>query len=263
MVVQSETLKQAWPGLVHGFSGEFPKNWSYSEALIRLLNHQDVTSEDTVLLAQPHGPEIWFRESPQISTDKAPAPRVAAGAMDNFVPGFDGVTSDWKAGSKTMLAIRSADCVPVLAIDPERKVFGALHAGWRGTAAGILPNLLAGWKARGSRLNQVRLVLGPAIGPCCFEVGPECVAAFNPEHLAGAVSEHADRPRIDLPAVLIRQAEIAGLSQEQVEPLGYCTRCYKSGDGHHPFASFRRAGQEGGSTQGRNLSFIGVIQPLP
>src|SRR5205814_79392 len=72
-----------------------------------------------------------------------------------------------------------ADCVPVLIVDPRTGAFAAVHAGWRGTVAGILRCAVATMKDDfGSRPADLRAALGPSIGPCCFEVGPEVEALF-------------------------------------------------------------------------------------
>ena len=73
-----------------------------------------------------------------------------------------------------------ADCIPVLMADARTGAFAAVHAGWRGTLAGVVPAAVRRLVDElGVRPGDLRVALGPAIGVCCFEVGAEVVAAFE------------------------------------------------------------------------------------
>ena len=77
------------------------------------------------------------------------------------------------------LGIQTADCVPILLADPRRHVVAAVHAGWRGTLARIAVKTLGRMRLEfGTNPEDVLAALGPAIGPCCYEVGPEVAQAF-------------------------------------------------------------------------------------
>jgi YfiH family protein len=118
------------------------------------------------------------------------------------------------------LMLRYADCTPVLLADTRRKVVGIVHAGWRGSAlraAGAAVEALG--QAFDSDPRDLVAGIGPAIGPCCYEVGEDVATAF------------ADRPwlfanrRLDLWEAN-RQALIeAGVPSEQIEVAGVCTQC--------------------------------------
>jgi YfiH family protein len=136
-------------------------------------------------------------------------------------------------------AVYTADCVPVLlAADGE---VAAVHAGWRGLAAGVIPAAAASLGRR-----PLRAWIGPAIGPCCYEVSPEVAsaveAASSPQV---AVWQPGGRPHLDLWAAA--QAQLARHGIEVVATLRWCTRCH----GDHLW-SFRRDGQ----AAGRNYSLI-------
>lgn len=109
-------------------------------------------------------------------------------------------------------AVFTADCLAV-AIEADRGV-GIAHAGWRGVAAGVVDNLCETMEQTGWTL--LRCAIGPGIGPCCFEVGPEVAARF-PNNTAtttwGTVS-------VDLPAVVAARLEGVDVWQ-----AGACTRC--------------------------------------
>jgi polyphenol oxidase len=133
--------------------------------------------------------------------------RVAAGDAPDGFKGeqADGLCSD---AVGLGLSVHTADCVPVLLADPRTGACAALHAGWRGAVAGMGP---AGLRALvdgfGCRPDDVRVALGPCIAPCCFEVGPEVVAAAEAvwpgARDAGIVQQEGQgRPHVDLRCLL-------------------------------------------------------------
>ena len=79
-----------------------------------------------------------------------------------------------------LLAIQTADCVPILLADVRRRAIAAVHAGWRGTLRRIVMKTLGRMRAEfGTKPGDIIAALGPAIGPCCYEVGPEVAQAFS------------------------------------------------------------------------------------
>jgi YfiH family protein len=153
------------------------------------------------------------------------------------------------------LAAYVADCVPALLVDPRTGAFAAVHAGWRGTVAGVLPATVAGMtRAYGTRPADLRAALGPAIAPCCFQVGPEVVAAFTAAlPTASAVIHHRPgaRPHIDLRRAQRVQLETIGVPPNSIDILPACTRC----DPSRRFFSYR------GDT-GRTGMMIGFVTRL-
>ena len=131
---------------------------------------------------------------------------------------------------------RTADCVPLLLADPVRHLVAAVHAGWRGTAAGIsrktVETLCGEW---GSNPADLQAVIGPCIGSCCFEVGEEVASQF-PGHL----DRSAPRPHVDLVAANRQQLIAAGVPRAMIESLDFCTVCDPD-----RFHSFRRDGGPG------------------
>ena len=129
------------------------------------------------------------------------------------------------------VAVLGADCVPILLAGPRAAV--AVHAGWRGVAAGILERALAA--AGGARAAAV----GPAIGPCHYEVGPEVVAAVDRGTGGRAVTRQGGaRPQLDLPATVATVLRDAGV--RSVDLAGLCTACHED-----RFFSHRRDGRTG------------------
>jgi polyphenol oxidase len=150
------------------------------------------------------------------------------------------------------ISVHVADCVPVLMADPKTGGCAALHAGWRGTVAGMGPAGVTAMMANfGSRARDLRVALGPCIGPCCFEVGPEVLeqveAAWPGARAAGIVLQFGERrPHIDLRLLLQLQLAHAGVSPENIDTTRACTFC----DPAKRFYSYRRAGRSTGQMVG-------------
>ncbi len=143
-----------------------------------------------------------------------------------------------------LVGVRTADCAPVLLVDPVRKTVAAVHAGWRGVVAGVLENSLDKLSGEfGSRTEDIEAAVGPAIGACCFEVGPEVASRFAPEF----VIPRESRPHVDLTAAARKRLERRGV--QRVIYVSECTKC-----GVDRFFSHRGEG----AGAGRALSMIGI-----
>lgn len=136
------------------------------------------------------------------------------------------------------LTIRTADCVPILLVDPVRRVVGAVHAGWRGSAASIAVRAVERMQVEfGCQAGEIQAAIGPCIQQCCYEVGAEVASRFRrwfPE-----LGEIKGPVKIDLAEANRRQLADAGL--QQIETAGDCTLCVPDG-----FHSFRRDKEESG-----------------
>jgi polyphenol oxidase len=177
-----------------------------------------------------------------------------------------------------LLGIQTADCVPILLADPRRRVVAAVHAGWRGTLARVVAKTLGRMRLEfGTRAEDVIAALGPAIGPCCYEVGPEVAQAFSGqfaraaewfegpfERLATGEEPNPlpwlnmmppghepppERVRLDLRAANRWQLVDAGVNPRKVAVSALCTGCRTD-----LFFSYRK---EGAGT-GRMMSVIGM-----
>jgi YfiH family protein len=135
----------------------------------------------------------------------------------------------------------TADCVPVLVATHE--AIAAIHAGWRGLAGGVIPAALRALPGVGA---GARAWLGPAIGPCCYEVGDEVatqVAAASDCEVV--IPGPRGRPHVDVRRAAALQLAASGI--DDVRMLGPCTRC------HPELAwSYRRDGQ----AAGRNIAYV-------
>ncbi len=163
-------------------------------------------------------------------------------------PEFDGLVCDQPG---PVLGAFAADCVPILFADPVARVCGAAHAGWRGALAGVAERVVERMIELGSHAADVRVALGPSIGPCCFEVGPEVVAAFRDRmgEPPGLVVAGPHKDHVDLRVALTWSLGQVGVDRAHVDAAPPCTRC-------HPdrFFSYRRDGIEGGV----HMGFIGL-----
>jgi polyphenol oxidase len=159
---------------------------------------------------------------------------VEAGGRQGVLGEGDALLEDTPGNA---VAVKTADCIPVLLADERNRAVAAVHAGWRGTVANIAVRAIEAMHARfGTRPGDLRAAIGPGIGECCYEVGPEVAAQFGRE----------GRVHIDLAAENRRQLEQAGVPLIAV--AGLCTTC------NQEFHSFRRDREQAG----RMHSFAGV-----
>lgn len=151
---------------------------------------------------------------------------------DGVVPRTDGLYTD---APGLPLAVLTADCVPVvLASAAERRV-AVVHAGWRGIAAGILTAAAGVFEEPGG----VRVAIGPAVGPCHYEVGEDVALAVAAASEAGAVVDRGRGPtRLDLVGTV--RGILRGAGVGKVEDTGLCTACER-----RRFFSHRRDGPTG------------------
>lgn len=164
-------------------------------------------------------------------------------------PSADGMVTTDKG---IALGIFSADCVPVLLYDAIAHAAGALHAGWRGTLANIVEVGVDAMTAAGARRDRIRVAIGPAIGPCCFEVDEDLADEFKRQIPRAAAFSRPGRPGktyLDLRSLVRLQLETAGLDPNEIRMIGPCTRC-------SPDDYFSRRGA-GGAVTGLQMSFIG------
>jgi YfiH family protein len=139
------------------------------------------------------------------------------------------------------IGVRTADCVPVLLADPVHRAVAAVHAGWRGSAKQIVPAAIRAMGAEfGTQPEHLHAAIGPSIGPCCFEVGPEVAREFG---VTAPGQVHLDLWRVNA-----MQLEAAGVVGSNVSIAEECTMCH---EGYHSFRRDREAA-------GRMVSWIRI-----
>jgi len=149
-----------------------------------------------------------------------------------------------------LLGVRTADCPPILIVDERRRAVSAIHAGWRGAVAGIAARAVERLASEfGSRPEDLLAAIGPSIGGCCYQVGPEVASQFR-----GIFPERGDldrKSRIDLSEAIRRQLVTAGIPRERIFAGAPCTLCDPD------FHSFRRD-----RTEERMYSVIGIREAV-
>ncbi|MEM9494598.1 MAG: peptidoglycan editing factor PgeF [Pseudomonadota bacterium] len=151
----------------------------------------------------------------------------------------------------------AADCMPVLFADPDARVIGAAHAGWRGALAGVLDNTVAEMITLGADVENIRAVIGPCLRAHSFEVGLEFVDAFN--------AVHDDAKRFFSPGVSAekRQFDSAGYAAwrlrnngvTKIDNIDICTVAASDA-----YFSYRVSKRNGNRDYGRNLSAIALTE---
>lgn len=224
------TAAYATMNLTH-YCGDDPA--AVAENRRRLCAGLGIGADRLVLPRQTHGTDSLVVDRAFLALD--------ATERDRRLDAVDAVLTDVPG---VCIGVSTADCIPVLVADPVRRAAAAIHAGWRGMAAGIVPLALGRLTGElGCRPDDLRAVVGPGIGPEAFEVGDEVYDAFS---RAGFDMEHIAFRRgakwhIDLPAAAFLQLEAAGLPLDGIMMSGICT--YSQPD---EFFSARRLGLRSG-----------------
>jgi polyphenol oxidase len=271
-ILQLAPLRE-FPWLVHGFStrlggvsqleGQPVLNLGFMEWDTR----ENVTENRRLLQAALGAENLTLAPLKQIHSDAihlfsaAPAKPCKGDASATNRPGL-------------LLGLQTADCVPILLVDPKKRAIAAIHAGWKGTLARIAEKAVGRMRLEfGSKPANLRAAIGPSIGACCYEVGAEFVTKFSAQF--ADASEYFDEPRtgdepnplqwlnmappghqppprnvhLDLPKANRAQLLAAGLRPQNIFRSGLCTACHTDF-----FFSHRR---EDGHT-GRLMSVIGI-----
>lgn len=186
----------------------------------------ETLSSRVVSVKQVHGTDALVLDRP-----------VEAG--ETFAGGWDALVTNQPG---VLVTVRTADCVPVLIHDPIRRVVAAVHAGWRGAVAGIVPRTLSMMRQRfNCTLPSCRVGIGPSVGSCCYEVDApvlDKLRASFPAWRTVARDTGPGRALLDLRELVRLQMQDAGIAPEAVQSVNLCTVC-------HPelFYSYRREGK--------------------
>jgi YfiH family protein len=150
-----------------------------------------------------------------------------------------------------MIGVCVADCVPIVLCDPEKKVVAVVHAGWKGTAAGLVAKTVAGMKSEfGCNPANVQAAIGPCIQKCCYEVDEPVRKAFLHGGIEWDVCAELKSPgswQLDLTIANRELLVLAGVSADSIQVSDQCVCCHSE-----QFFSYRRDKDD----SGRQMGFI-------
>ena len=242
------------PGIAHGF---FTREGGHSQGIFTSLNcglgsgddietvkknralvaaDLGIANDHLVSSYQVHGTDVAVVTGPLAERPK----------VDGLVSSTPGVA----------LAVLTADCGPVLFADPQARVIGACHAGWKGALNGVYRSTVEAMERLGARRENIIAVLGPTISQQAYEVGPEFPAPFieaskgHQKYFIPSLRER--RYMFDLPGFLSDEMKLIGLGK--VVDLGLCTYTDEQ-----RFFSYRRATHRGEKDYGRLISAIALV----
>ena len=227
-LIQVESWRaKTW--LVHGFTTRQAGDFATLDAVPRAMKTWGTG-------------ELTFESVRQTHSDRV---HVSEGVLvqDGDRPEADAIIT---RGQGRLISVRTADCLPLLFVDETRRAIAAVHAGWRGTAQQITQRAVERMRDEfGSRPQDLEVAIGPGIGVCCYEVGPDVADEFP----ASSV-QHEQRPHLDLVAENRRQLIDSGVAPEQIHATALCTHCRSD-----LFHSHRRDG----AAAGRMMADIGAL----
>ena len=150
-------------------------------------------------------------------------------------PAADGLVTTEK---NIVLAIKTADCTPVLMVDPINNVLAAVHAGWKSVKQNIIRNTVDILKNEFAIFPEnILCAIGPSIRSCCYEIQQDVAGQFDKK----AVIHRNNRLYLDLLSVIGEQLQSAGLTQDNIDTCDICTCCHSD-----LFFSYRRDGAQSG-----------------
>lgn len=236
------------PGIRHAF---FTRQGGVSEGLYESLNVGAGSNDDPIHVAENRRRATAHLGGTLVTAYQVHSATAFAvqGPWGSGPPEGDAVVTDTPGVTCGVLA---ADCAPILLADPEARVVGAAHAGWKGALDGIAEAAVERMEVLGAQRGRIVAAIGPCIGPGSYEVGPEFYDRFVADSAEAARffnDGEADRKMFDLPGYVLDRLQRAGVSA--CEWIGHDT-CAEA----ELFFSNRRAFQRGDADYGRLLSGI-------
>jgi len=285
-ILQAKQLKDV-PWLVHGFStraGGFSK--AYRKGDLNLGFTKDDSRE-----AVERNRSLFLRQISAVSPSRSKSKRDPFWPLitlrqihSDLIHCIDSVPDKHLAGDALitatpglLIAIQTADCLPVMMVDTKRHAVGVFHAGWRGTAKRIVEKGVGEmFRCFGSRPRDIQAVIGPGIQGCCYEVGEEVRTKFESQFsyaaslfrevkdsdpvrekypllfLTARAPGHSELPKkifLDLVEANRQQLIAGGVPKKNIETSPLCTNC-------HPELLFSFRAEKGKT--GRMMAAIGI-----
>ncbi|MDH4413633.1 MAG: peptidoglycan editing factor PgeF [Rhizobium sp.] len=254
--ITAERLKDmAGAGIRHGF---FTRDGGVSEGIYQGLNVGIGSNDDPDKVRENRRRvSAWFGlPVERLATAHqihSPDVAVVGAGYDGSRPQADAQVT---ASPGIILGVLTADCGPILFADPENRVIGAAHAGWKGALGGVLENTVDAMIALGARREAIHATLGPSISKANYEVGPEFVDRFlaaNPEFEAFFTpSTKPGHAMFDLPGLTVKRLTQAGVIADSIDRCTYAAP--------QTFYSYRRTTHAGEPDYGRQISAIAIME---
>jgi|TARA_B100000749_G_scaffold204302_1_gene159709 hypothetical protein len=199
-----------------GFSlGSFP--YTTPEDRKQLAEALGLNSSNLVVPKQVHGNQVQFCIAPGKLVD------------------IDALISK---SADVVLSIQVADCIPLFVQDKNSKIFGLVHAGWRGTTKGIVSKTINEFMKHNTNYEEIIVLIGPSIKQCCFQIGPGVAEEFSDDFL---IQGSGDRSFLDLQGMVKNQLVNSGIKSANIIDLDECTCCQPD-----KYDSYRRDGKNAG-----------------
>lgn len=210
-------------------SGDFPENIIANR--IKLCNTLEINPTHLVFPKQTHSATVKTINQGYFDLCEEDRKR--------FINETDALIANQKG---VCVAIKTADCVPVLLFDRKQKVIAAIHAGWRGTVQNIVSMTIHKMAEEfGTKSADLFVGIGPSISPMIYEVGEEVWNRFAPEFYEPTSLDKPDKRLLDLWNANFHQLKMAGVPENQIETATICT--FSNSD---RFFSARRDGAKTG-----------------
>lgn len=245
---------ETYPGLLHGFLG---RRGGHSTGSYAGLNLSFRVGDDVAVVKDnmcDMKKAVGIHDARIITMKQVHGNNVIE-VKDRNIKEAGEADGMYTAEREVYLGVLTADCVPILFVAPAHRVVAAVHAGWRGTLAGIVAKTVRSFRDHyGLEPRSIEAALGPAIGACCYEVKEDVSRPLMErwgELATPFVHERSGKTFVDLKGLNAAILQSAGVPMEQIHQLGPCTSCTPS-----EFYSYRRERKE----TGRQISFIGWRQ---
>jgi hypothetical protein len=277
-VIRANSLSKI-PWLIHGFStrqGGVTQEYGGNQLNLGATKEdtQENVARNRELFLQALGAETKGKTWPSIQMRQVHSPVVhrVDGKQPHPAAG-DGLITNTPG---LLIAVKVADCLPVIAVDPSKRAIGVFHAGWRGTAQRIVEKGIGEMRRNfGSNPKDILVAIGPGIGVCCYQIGDEVIEQFRSQFAyadelveevfdshslhtkypllflnqrAPGHGEAPKAPHIDLVKANKHQAMDAGVPEKNIEALELCTACRTD-----IFFSYRKE-----HVTGRMLGAVGI-----
>jgi len=201
----------SYPDLVHGFSTRVfgsmrPKHDEHKESMAKFAAALDIPVEKIVTMGQKHTNVVYT------VTDKD---------LGQVIPETDSLAT---TSANIFLGVVTADCLPILIYDPNKKIVAAIHAGWRGLFSEVIKKTIEIFVQHDSQLQDLVVGIGPCIRSCCYEIAEDHKNKLSEKPEWGKyIIERDGKLFLDLPRAAVEQLVNLGIKIENIEDGDYCT----------------------------------------